>query len=145
MPRKRRTEEQIIYAVKQAEAGKKATEICLELCVSDQAFYTWKRRYRGLGVQELREENHKLKYVVADLTLDRHILQEIVAKKLRRRVVAAWAQAHHVVSQRRAARLLPIDRGTLRWVSQRDPQLALCRRLRELAGVRARFGYRRLM
>ncbi len=74
--------------MKQAEAGKKATEICRELGGSEQTFYTWKRRYRGIGVQELRElrqlreENRKLKHVVADRTLDRHILQEIVAKKL---------------------------------------------------------------
>ena len=65
-----------------------AAEICRELGVSQQTFYTWKRRYRGIGVQELRElrqlrdENRTLKRVVADLTLDRHILQEIVSKKL---------------------------------------------------------------
>ena len=61
----------IIYAVKQAEAGKKATETCRALGVSERTFYTWKRRYRSLGVQELRElrqlreENRKLKHVVA--------------------------------------------------------------------------------
>ena len=55
MPRKRWSEEQIIYAVKQSEAGKKATDMCRELGVSEQTFYTWKRRYRGLGVHELRE------------------------------------------------------------------------------------------
>ena len=86
MPRKRWSEEQIIYAVKQSEAGEKAADICRELGVSEQTFYTWKRRYRGIGVQELlrqlRDENRKLKHVVADLSLDRHILQEIVAKKL---------------------------------------------------------------
>ncbi len=88
MPRKRWTEAQVIFAVKQSEAGTKAADICRELGVSQQTFYTWKRRYRGIGVQELRElrqlrnENRTLKHVVADLTLDRHILQEIVAKKL---------------------------------------------------------------
>ena len=82
MPRKRWSEEQIVYAVKQSEAGKKAADICRALGVSEQTFYTWKRRYRGIGVQELRDENRKLKHVVADLSLDRHILQEIVAKKL---------------------------------------------------------------
>ncbi len=91
MPRKRWSEEQIVYAVKQSEAGRTAAEICRELGVSQQTFYTWKRRYRGIGVQELRElrqlrdENRTLKRVVADLTLDRHILQEIVSKKLSRR------------------------------------------------------------
>jgi putative transposase len=56
--------------------------------VSEQTFYRWKKQFTGLGLQELRElrslrhENSKLKQVVADLTLDRHILQEIVRKKL---------------------------------------------------------------
>ena len=87
MPRKRWTEAQIIDAVKQSEAGKQAADICRELGVSQQTFDTWKRRYRGIGVQELREvrqlrdEHDKLKHVVADLTLDRHILQELVANK----------------------------------------------------------------
>ncbi len=55
--------------------------------VSEQTFYTWKRKYAGLGVSELREmkvlqaENHKLKQLVADLSLDKHILQEVLAKK----------------------------------------------------------------
>ena len=97
MPRKRWSEEQIVYAVKQSEAGRTAAEICRELGVSQQTFSTWKRRYRGIGVQELRElrplrdENRTLKRVVADLTLDRHILQEIVSKKLSRRTsVEGW-------------------------------------------------------
>jgi putative transposase len=87
MPRKGHTEEQIIYALRQAEGGKKVGEICRELGVSQQAFYSWKRRYAGLGLNELRElrqlreENRKLKTIVADLTLDKHILQEVLSKK----------------------------------------------------------------
>ncbi len=87
MPRKGHTEEQIIYALRQAEAGKKVGEICREMGVSPQAFYSWKRRYAGLGLSELRElrklreENRKLKTLVADLTLDKHILQEVLSKK----------------------------------------------------------------
>jgi putative transposase len=87
MPRKGHTEEQIIYALRQAEAGKKVGDICRELGVSPQAFYSWKRRYAGLGLSELRElrqlrdENRKLKTLVADLTLDKHILQEVLSKK----------------------------------------------------------------
>jgi putative transposase len=87
MPRKGHTEEQIIYALRQAEAGKKVSDICRELGVSQQAFYSWKRRYAGLGLNELREwrqwreENRKLKTLVADLTLDKHILQEVLSKK----------------------------------------------------------------
>lgn len=87
MPGKKHTEEQIIYALRQAEAGNKVADICRELGISQQAFYSWKRRYAGLGLSELRElrqlreENRKLKTLVADLTLDKHILQEVLSKK----------------------------------------------------------------
>ena len=72
---------------RQVEAGKKVNEVCREMGVSPQAFYSWKRRYAGLGLNELRElrqlrdENRKLKTLVADLTLDKHILQEVLSKK----------------------------------------------------------------
>ena len=88
MPRKGHSEEQIVYALRQAEAGKKVSEVCREMGVSAQAFYSWKRRYAGLGLSELRElrqlreENRKLKTLVADLTLDKHILQEVLSKKV---------------------------------------------------------------
>ncbi len=88
MPRKGHSEEQIVYALRQVEAGKKVAEICREMGVSQQAFYSWKRRYAGLGVSELRElrqlreENQKLKTLVADLSLDKHILQEVLSKKV---------------------------------------------------------------
>jgi hypothetical protein len=93
-------------------------------------------------------ENAKLKCLVADLTLDRHILQEIVAKKTvrprARRELAEWTQAASPLSQRRAARLIPIERMTLRYTHHRDPQEALRVRLREWARNRVRYGYRRL-
>ena len=88
MPRKGRSNEEIVHALHQVDSGEKVTEICRRLGVSEQTFYRWKKQFAGLGVQELRElrslrdENRKLKQVVADLTLDRHILQEIVRKKL---------------------------------------------------------------
>jgi len=87
MPRKGHSEEKIVYALRQVEAGKKVTEVCREMGVSPQAFYSWKRRYAGVGLnglrelRQLREENRKLKTLVADLTLDRHILQEVLSKK----------------------------------------------------------------
>jgi putative transposase len=87
MPRKGHTEEQIIRALREAEAGKKVADICRDFGVSQQAFYSWRRRYAGLGLSELRElrqlreENRKLKTLVADLTLDKHILQEVLSKK----------------------------------------------------------------
>ena len=88
MPRKGHSEEQIVFALRQAEAGKKVGDICREMGVSQQAFYSWKKRYAGVGVSELRElrqlreENRQLKTLVADLTLDKHILQEVLSKKV---------------------------------------------------------------
>ncbi len=88
MPKKGHTEEQIIGALKQYESGEKVVDICRKLGVSQASFYTWKKQYSGVGVQELRElrhlreENNRLKRMVADLSLDRQILQEIVSKKL---------------------------------------------------------------
>ena len=88
MPRKGHSDEQIMYALRQVEAGKKVSEVCREMGVSSQAFYSWKRRYAGMGLSEvrelrqLREENRKLKTLVADLSLDKHILREVLAKKV---------------------------------------------------------------
>src|SRR3954452_24040385 len=87
MPRKGHTEEQMIRALREAEGGKKVGDICREMGVSQPAFCSWKRRFAGLGLTELRElrqlreENRKLKALVADLTLDKHILQEVLSKK----------------------------------------------------------------
>ena len=55
MPGKRHSEEQILYALRQVEGGKKVSEVCREMGVSQQAVYSWKRRYAGLGLHELRE------------------------------------------------------------------------------------------
>lgn len=86
--RTRFTEEQIAYALRQAEAGAAVAEICRNMGVTEQSFYRWKRRYAGLGVSELRklkqleQENRKLKQLVADLTLDKQMLQDVLRKKL---------------------------------------------------------------
>ncbi len=86
--KKRFTEEQIAYALRQNEDGTPATEICRKMGVSEQAFYRWRRKYAGMGVAELRrlkaleDENGKLKRLVADLCLDKHILQEALTKKV---------------------------------------------------------------
>ena len=88
MAKRGHTEEEILRVLREAESGATVVEICRKHGISQQSFYLWKRKYAGLGLSELRElrqlrdENGKLKRLVADLSLDRHILQEIVAKKL---------------------------------------------------------------
>lgn len=88
MPRKTFSEEQMIVALRQAEGGTSVGEVCRKLGITEQTFYRWKRKFAGLGVAELRrlrqveEENRRLKQLVADLTLDKHMLQEVIRKKL---------------------------------------------------------------
>jgi putative transposase len=87
MKRKRYSVEQIVAAVKQHEAGMPAAEIASKLGIADQTFYRWKQQYGGLEASEVRElkqlrdENAKLKKLVADLSLDKAMLQDIASKK----------------------------------------------------------------
>jgi putative transposase len=88
MKKSRFTEEQIAFALRQAEGGTAITEICRKLGASEQTFYRWKKKFAGLGVAELRrlrqleEENRKLKQLVADLSLDKRMLQDVLSKKV---------------------------------------------------------------
>jgi len=81
------SEEQITMALRQAEVGTPIDDICRKLGVSQATFFRWRKQFGGLGTPELRElrqlreENRKLKGLVADLSLDRTILQEALRKK----------------------------------------------------------------
>ena len=86
MKGKRFTELQSIYALRQAEGGTPVVDVCRQLGVSEANFYLWKKKYGKLGMTEIREmrqlrdENARLKRLVAELTLDKHILGEVVRK-----------------------------------------------------------------
>jgi putative transposase len=86
--KKKFTEEQIAFALKQAEMGTPVVEVIRKMGITEQTYYRWKKKYGGLGLSELRrlkqleEENRKLKQMVADLSLDKHMLQEVLSKKL---------------------------------------------------------------
>jgi putative transposase len=88
MKRSRFTEVQVAYALRQAEAGTPVIDVCRGLGISEATFYIWKKKYGDLGASEVRrlrqleEENARLKRVVADLTLDKNILQEVIRKKV---------------------------------------------------------------
>lgn len=82
------TEEQIAFALRQAESGTSVEEVCRKMGVSQATFYLWRKKFGGLGVSELRrlrqleDENRKLKQLMADLSLDKAMLQDVLAKKL---------------------------------------------------------------
>ncbi len=82
------TEQQIAFALQQAEAGTTVGEVCRKMGISEQTFYRWKRRYGGLMPSEVRrlkqleEENVRLRRLVSDLSLDKEMLQEVIRKKL---------------------------------------------------------------
>jgi putative transposase len=88
MKRSRFAEEQIVYAIRQAESGTPSGDLCRQLGVGEATFYIWKKKYAHLGVSELRrlrqveEENARLKRLVADLSLDKHMLSEALRKKV---------------------------------------------------------------
>jgi putative transposase len=87
MKRSKFSEEQVAYALRQAENGTPVGDVCRQLGVSEATFYAWKKKYAHLGVSELRrlrqleDENNRLKRLVADLTLDKHMLSEALRKK----------------------------------------------------------------
>ena len=88
MKKSKFTEQQIAFALRQAETGTKVKEITRQLGITEQTFYRWKRKFGGLGASELRklrlleEETRRLKKLVADLSLDKAMLQEVIEKIL---------------------------------------------------------------
>ena len=88
MKRSRFVEQQIAFALQQAERGTQVGDVCRKMGVSEQTFYRWKKRFGGLMPSEVRrlkqteEENVRLRRLVADLSLDKEMLQEVIRKKL---------------------------------------------------------------
>ena len=88
MKRSRFTEQQIAFALRQAEEGTSVSEIWRKMVISDNTFYTWRKKYGNLMPSELKklhqleEENKRLKKLVANLSLDKEMLQEVIRKKI---------------------------------------------------------------
>ena len=88
MKRSKFSEEQIVYAIQQVDAGVPVRDLCRKYGISTKTFYNWRAKFGGLSstelreLRQLREENRKLKGLVADLSLDRQILKDALSKKL---------------------------------------------------------------
>jgi putative transposase len=153
--RKRHSPEQIAAALRQGEAGTPVAEIVRKLGVHENTFYTWKRRFGGLGtleireLRQLREENAKLRSIVADLSLDRKMLQEIISKKTvkpaHQRERVGFLIATFGVGIRRACDVIRFNRATYYSKSKAGPLNGMLRaRIKEIAASRVRYGYRRI-
>jgi putative transposase len=87
MPRKRYTDEQIAHALRALQDGVTVTEVCRKFGVTEQTVYRWKKKFGAMTpseikrLKQLEEENRRLKTIVADLTLDKQMLQEVLRKK----------------------------------------------------------------
>ena len=87
MKKSRYTAEQIAFVLRQVEGGAPVLEVCRKMGVAEQTFYRWKKKFLGMGVAEVRrlkvleEENRKLRQLVADLSLDKQMLQDVLRKK----------------------------------------------------------------
>ncbi|ENO9331615.1 IS3 family transposase [Salmonella enterica] len=130
MKKTRYTEEQIAFALKQAEIGTRVGEVCRKMGISEATFYNWKKKFAGPGVTELRrlrqleDENQQLKKLVAELSLDKEMLQEVLKPKVlrpaqKRQAVTFLLEAYRI-SVRRGCGLLMQSRTVYHWQSQRD-------------------------
>jgi putative transposase len=88
MKTSRFSEQQIAFVLRQPEEGTAVTEVCRKAGISEATYYVWRKKFGGLMPSEMRrlkqleEENGKLKWIVADLALDKEMLQDVIKRKL---------------------------------------------------------------
>ncbi|MBG0512127.1 IS3 family transposase [Agrobacterium sp. MOPV5] len=148
------SEAQIAFVLKQAEDGTPIGEVCRKAGISDATFYNWRKKYAGLmpsemkRLRQLEEENAKLKRIVADLSLDKAMLQDVLFKKAlrpaRKRKLVDTVKVDWKVSIRRACAVLKIDRSLYVYKSRRGEQAELKLKIRDICQTRVRYGYRRV-
>ena len=153
MKRKRYSVEQIVAVLKQAEMGMPVADLVRQTGITEQTFYRWKKKYQGLESDQVRElkqvqdENARLKKLVAELSLDKAVLQDVLSKISRPAVmkeVVGYICSHHGLSERRACRITQQHRSTQRKELTSDPLRELRQKMHEIVATRVRYGYRRV-
>ena len=157
------TDAQKAFVIKQGEEGTPVAEICRKAGISQATYFNWKKKYAGLMPSEMRrlrdleDENGRLKKIVADLTLDREMLQDVIKRSRRRPSEAANAlrpdrkreiidavRQDWQVTIRRACSALQFDRSTYHYQSRRTDPAFLKKRIKEICETHVRYGYRRV-
>ncbi|WP_425511334.1 IS3 family transposase [Sphingobium fontiphilum] len=148
------TDAQKAFVIKQGEEGTPVAEVCRKAGISQATYFNWKKKYAGLlptemrRLRELEEENGRLKKIVADLTLDREMLQDIGAPKAlrpdRKRELVGGMLADWGVSIRRACKVLPFDTSSYHYKSRRTDPAAIKKRIKAICETHVRYGYRRV-
>ncbi|WP_407672446.1 IS3 family transposase [Noviherbaspirillum pedocola] len=154
MKKSKFTEQQIAFALKQAELGTPVEEVCRKVGISDATFYNWKKKYGGLTPSEMRrlrqleEENTKLKKLVADLPLDKAMLQDVLFKKAlkpsRKRRLVDELRDRYRASLTQACALFGMSRSVYGYRSVARDASALTMRIKEIAATRVHYGYKRV-
>ncbi|WP_183759230.1 IS3 family transposase [Rhizobium sp. BK181] len=142
------------FILKQGDEGVTVAEICRKAGISQATYFNWKEKYAGMlppemkKLKQLEDENARLKKIVADLTLDREMLQDVIRRKplrpARKREMVKGMCQDWAISIRRACGALDFDRSTHHYTSRRADQAGLERRIREICETRVRYGYRRV-
>ncbi|WP_370607153.1 IS3 family transposase [Pantoea ananatis] len=144
----------MVFALRQAELGTSAPEVCRKLGISDATFCTWRKKYGGISPSELKhirqpeEENLRLKKLVADLSLDKAMLLGCAGKKeLTLARLREWGrdlQARYGASERQICFALRVSRSSFRYRSVTADESLLRLRIREISETRVHYGYRRV-
>ncbi|WP_394706875.1 IS3 family transposase [Marispirochaeta sp.] len=148
------TEAQISYALQQAETGTPVSEVCRRMGISENTFCRWEKKYLGMlsgdlrKLRQLEEENRQLKQMVADLSLDKHMLQEVLSKKgvtpARRRDLVDWLHDEYGVGIKRGCNVLSLNRASYYYVPHRDDQMMLRMKIRQYVESHVKYGYLRI-
>ena len=134
------------FILRQGADGVPVADICRKAGISQATYFNWKKKYDGLQPPEMRrlkqleDENAKLKKIVADLSLDREMLQDVIRRKTvrpaRKRELATAVCDDWGVSIRRACSVLEFDRSTYHYKSRRREQAGLEARIKEICATR---------
>lgn len=145
--------EQIVAVLKEAEAGMPVADLICRIGITEQTFYRCKKQYAGIDsdqarqLNQLQEENERLKKIVAELSLDKAMLADVIKKVVKaapRRAIVDYLKNRYTTSERHACRLIGMARRVYSYKSCLNPQTALRLRMKELATTRTRDGYRKI-